>query len=178
MKRTLLLLFGLFLITFSAHSGAQTNQETTYQGTPVPFTQLGPKRSGPRWSFTSNSGIWDRRRMVIRDDEAWLDLWKRVHSPDPTHGPYTTLPPLPEIDFSSEMLIVVSSGARPTGGYGIIIDAIYGQQNQIEIVVRDVSPGKECIVTQSATQPVDIVRLPKTARSIVFREVGVVHECK
>jgi hypothetical protein len=116
--------------------------------------------------------------MVIRDREAWLDLWKRVHSPDPTHGPYATMPPFPEIDFSSEMLIAVTSGARPTGGYGIIVDAISQQQDQVEIVVRDVSPGKECIVTQSATQPVDIVRLPKTERSIVFREVGVVHECK
>ena len=116
--------------------------------------------------------------MVIRDREAWLDVWKRIHSPDPTHGPYSTLPPLPEIDFSREMLIVVTLGARPTGGYGIIVDAVYEQHDQLEVVVRSISPGKSCFVTQSTTQPVDIVRLAKTERSVVFRETDDVHKCK
>jgi hypothetical protein len=178
MKRALLFLLVLFLVSFSGHTALQANQETGDQGTPVPVTQLGPKRSGPRWSFTSNSGISDRLRMVIRDREAWLDVWKRIHSPGPTHGPSSTVPPLPEIDFSREMLIVVTSGARPTGGYGIIVDAAYERHDQFEIVVRTISPGKGCFVTQAVTQPVDIVRLPKTERSVVFREIEVVQECK
>jgi hypothetical protein len=178
MKGALLFLFVLFLISVSGRSALQANQETADQGTPVPVTQLGPKRSGPRWSFTGGSGIWDRRRMVIRDRETWFDVWKRIHSPDPTHGPYPTMPPLPEIDFSREMLVVVTMGERPTGGYAIIVDGVYERAKQIEIVVRSISPGRGCMETQSLTQPVDIVQLPKREGSIVFRDLEVVTQCK
>jgi hypothetical protein len=88
------------------------------------------------------------------------------------------LPPLPEIDFSREIVIVVALGVRPSGGYGIIVDGAYERDKQLKIVVRSISPGKGCIVTAALTQPVDIVRLPKTVRSVVFREAEVMHECK
>ena len=178
MKTGLLLLFFLFMVGPSGCSALQANQEISHQGTLVPVTQLGPKRSGPRWSFTDMSGIWEARRMVISDREAWLDVWKRIHSPDPTHGPYSNLPPLPEIDFAREMLIVVALGSRPTGSYGIIVDGAYEREKQLEIVVRSMSPGKGCFTTQAFTQPVDIVRLVKTKLPVVFRETEIVNECK
>ena len=128
MRRALLSLYVLFLVGLSGFLSVQANQEGTYQGRSVPITQLGPNRSGPRGSFTNLSGIWDSRRVVIRDNEAWLEMWKRIHSPDPTHGPYSNLPRLPEIDFAREMLIVVALGARPTGSYGIIIDGAYERE--------------------------------------------------
>jgi protease stability complex PrcB-like protein len=178
LKHTLLSLVIVLLITFSSCSVLSGARQASYPGKPVPITSLGPKRSGPRWSFANNSGLWDRLRVVIRDIGEWSDVWKRINSPDPTHGPYSPLPPLPEIDFSRDMLIVVALGARPTGSYGIIIDGAYEKDNRLEIVVRSVSPGKSCFVTQSYTQPVDIVRVARTERPVVFRETELVHECK
>src|SRR5712671_3246759 len=115
MKRALVSSLILLLISFSADSALRPNQGVAYQGTPVPITQLGPKRSGPRWSFTDVSGITDPLRMVIRDRDAWREMWKRVH-----HGQFPELPSLPEIDFSREMIVVAALGGRPTSGYGII----------------------------------------------------------
>ena len=178
MKRTLLSLFILLLISFSGYSVLRAAQEAAYPGTPVPITQVGPKRSGPRVSFTHHSGIWDPLRVVIRNREAWREVWKWIHSPDPYHGPVSELPPLPEIDFSREMVVVAALGGRPTGSYGIIVEGAYERGNRLEVVVRAQSPGKSCMVTQAVTQPVDIVRLPKSERSVVFRETEVVHECK
>ncbi|MBA3766557.1 MAG: protease complex subunit PrcB family protein [Acidobacteria bacterium] len=178
MNHALPSLLVLLLIGFPARSALRASQDTTAQGTPLPITQLGPKRSGPRFSLTLGSGIWDRRRMVIRDRETWSDAWKRIHSPGPTHDPYPTMPPLPAIDFSREMLVVVTMGERPTGGYAIIVDGVYERAKQIEIVVRNISPGRGCGTTQSLTQPVDIVQLPKREGSIVFRDLEVVNECK
>jgi hypothetical protein len=178
MKRALLSLVILLTISLSGYSTLRAIQETPHPGTPVTVTPLGPKRSGPRMSFTSNSGIGDPLRIVIRDGDAWREMWKRIHSPDADHDPISELPPLPEIDFSREIVVVVASGARANGGYAIIVDGAYERDDRLEIVVRSVSPGKGCFNVQMVTQPVDIVRLPKTERSVVFRENEVVHECK
>ena len=182
MERTLLSLFILLLISFSGHSVLRAPQEPAYPGTPVPITPLGPKRSGPRTSFTDSSGIGDRLRVVIRDRDAWRDVWQRIQSPvcslpNPPRGPLPELPPLPEIDFSREMLVVVALGGRPSSGYAIVVDGAYEQDNRLEIVVRSVSV-KGCAALAVMTAPVDIVRLPKTERAVVFRETEAVRECK
>ncbi len=176
MKYTLLTFFALLLISLPGHSILRTGQEGTNQGTPVPITPLRPKPcpscEPARVSFTYNSGLDDPLRVLIRDGEAWSQMWKRIHS----RG--WPLPPLPEIDFSREMVVVVALGARPTGGYGIIVDGAYERNDRLEIIIRKQTPGKTCFNTQSVTQPVDIVRLPKMERLVVFKEDEVVHECK
>lgn len=178
MKRALISFFVLLAISLSGNSTLRATQEPTHPGTPVPITPLGPKRSGPRMSFTSNSGIGDPLRIVIRNRDDWREMWKRIHSPDAEHDPISELPPLPQIDFSREMVVVVALGARATGGYDVIVEGAYQRNDRLEIVVRSMSPGKGCFSVQMITQPVDIVRLPKTERSVVFRENEVVHECK
>jgi hypothetical protein len=75
------------------------------------------------------------------------------------------------------MLIVVALGERPTGSYGIIVDSVYEREKELEILVRSISRVKCGLVIQSLTQPLDLVRLPKTELSVVFREIEV-DECK
>lgn len=177
MKYTLVISLALLLISFPGHSILQTGQEGANLGTPVPITPLRPKPcpscEQARVPFTLNSAIWDSLRVMIRDAEAWSKVWERIH-----HSPVSPSPPLPEIDFSREMVVVVALGQRPTGGYGIIVDRAYERDDRLEVTVRSQTPGKNCFLTQAVTEPVDIVRLPKTERSVVFRETEVVHECK
>jgi hypothetical protein len=176
MKRALLSLFILIPISFSGYTVLRATQEPATQGTPLPFTQLGPKRSGPHTSFAANSFLWDPLRVVIRDGDTWRDMWKRIHSPAPGRGPYPELPPIPEIDFSREMIVVVAMGRQPNSAFAIIIDGAYERDDRLEIVVRSVS-GKGCLAYSIITAPVDIVRLPRTERSVVFRETEVVPDC-
>jgi hypothetical protein len=170
MRRTLVPLFILILFSFSFDSFVRATQETALQGKSVPLVPLDPNRSEPRRSFTYNSGIEDPLRVVIRDRDAWRDIWKRIHRP------LGELPSLPEIDFSLEMVVVVALGARPTSGYGITVDRAYERDDQLEIVVRRASQ-KHCGVFSMMTAPVDIVRLPKTKHTVVFRETDFVHVC-
>ncbi len=170
MTRILLFLFVLFLAGFSDHLNASPNRQSVQQQTAVTITQLGPKRSGPRWSLLNYSGLKERVRLVVRDKEAWLDVWKRVQCPGSTPSP------LPDVDFTQEMLIVVALGEQSTGGYGIIVDSAYARNNQLEINVISYSV-KGCGQTQALTQPVDIVRLPRTNNSVVFRETEAIKNC-
>jgi hypothetical protein len=177
MNRALLYLFVVLLISIPDLRVLRAAQD--YQGRPVPITAMGPKRPGPRTSFTTGGGIWDQLRMVVRDRDAWLDVWKRIYSPGPGHGPYPELPPLPEIDFSREMVVVAAMGRRPSTSYAIIIDGAYERNDyRLEVVVRSVENRRGCMAMTMMTAPIDIVRLPKTERSVIFREIEVVPDCQ
>lgn len=93
-------------------------------------------------------------------------------------GKGLALPELPKIDFSREMIVMLALGTRPSGGYGIIVDKAYLRVGRLEKVVRKESPGRNCSVTMELTKPVDVVRLPKIDREVVFREKEIVHSCK
>jgi hypothetical protein len=180
----LILLF-LFATVMVFDSAVDLSQEVKPQGTPLAIVQLGPKRSGPRTSYAVVSGVSDRRRMVIRDRETWADVWKQINSgpvsftPGPGGETVPNLPPpAPQIDFSHNLLLVVTMGSKPTSGYALVVDGAYEHANQLEVVVRNVSPGRGCGTLQYVTQPVDIVEVEKREGSVVFRDVDVVTDCK
>ena len=182
--KPLILLF-LFATVMASHSAVDLSQEVKPQGTPLAMVQLGPKRSGPRTSYAVVSGFRDRRRMVIRDRETWADVWKQIYSGPISfswNGPGSEKvpnlpPPAPQIDFSHNMLLVVTMGSEPNGGYEIVVDGVYEHANQLEVVVRNVSPGRSCFNLHIVTSPVDIVELEKREGSVVFRDVDIVTDC-
>jgi hypothetical protein len=149
------------------------------QGKPVSITPMGRTISGQRMSFMTGSGIWDQFRLVVRDRDLWVEVWKRIHSidPDNLNSNGGQLPSLPEIDFSREIVIVAAMGRRPSSGYGIFIDSAYERNDRLEVVVRSVE-NRRCGGFTMMTAPVDIVRLPKTDRPVLFRETEVVLDCR
>lgn len=172
MKRVLVSLV-LFLISIPGLQVLRATQEATYQGKPVPITPMGPKRSGPRTSFGGSIFV-DPFRVVIRDRDTWNDIWKRIYQHHPINGPY---PELPEIDFSHEMVIFAAMGQQPSSGYEIIIDGAYERDDRLEVVVKSVNNLKCFGAYAVLTSPIDIVRLPKIERPVVFREIKVVPDC-
>ncbi len=171
MKLALLVCFVPFLAIVSQHSGRKETQEPICQGKAVPITLLGPKMSGPRVSFRSGGGIWEPLRLVIRDRAQLNDFWRRLHT-DPTHGPMSAIPPVPEIDFSREMVVVAAMGQRGSSAYGIIIDGACEVADHLEVFVRSIN-GRRCTALAIMTAPVDVVRLPRTDLPVVFRETEV-----
>jgi hypothetical protein len=181
--KAFILLFLLVSVGFS-DSAVNRSQEPKSQGTPLALNQLGPKRSGSRTSYSVVCGILDRRRMVIRDRETLADVWKQIYSGPisfsliPEGKPIPALPPPPpQIDFSRSMLLVVTMGSEPTSGYAIIVDGVYEHGNRLEVVVRNVSPGRSCGTFQSMTAPVDIVELEKREGLVIFRDLDIVTDC-
>jgi hypothetical protein len=169
MKDPLVLLS--LLLSMASPSALRNGQEVANPGTPVKVTRFRSYYPVP-WSFESDSGIPEPLQVVIRDGETWREMWKRIYRWS------SPLPLLPKIDFSKETVVVVALGGRPSGGYGIIIDRACERDDRLEIFVSSHSPGKGCFLTGSITAPVDIVMLPKTERSVVFRETEVVHDCR
>lgn len=137
-------------------------------GANVPVVRL---RSEP-YSFAFYSGLDKPDRIVIRDQVTWQIVWKDVW-----RG-FSEVPPLPDVDFSRQMILVAALGAHSTGGYGIMIDgANEGANGGISVTIRSISP-LNCLVTEAFTQPVDIARLPLRSGRVEFTEQSEVRRCQ
>lgn len=124
----------------------------------------------PITGFPSEKGF----REVIRNREEFIDFWKRLHGRVPPGG---FVIPLPEIDFSKEMIVVAAMGQRPSSGYSILIDGACEVDGQVEVFVSSVEELSCGIgVFPSMTAPADAVRLPRSDLPVVFRETQL--SCK
>jgi len=124
----------------------------------------------PITGFPSEKGF----REVIRNREEFIDFWKRLHGRVPPGG---YVMPLPEIDFSKEMIVVAAMGQRPSSGYSILIDGACEVDGQVEVFVSSVEELSCGIgVFPSMTAPADAVRLPRSDLPVVFRETQL--SCK
>lgn len=133
----------------------------------VPMERLG----GGDHAFSTFSGLSDSTRLVVRDSSAWRQLWFALNRP------FVPPPPLPPIDFAREMIIVAALGARPTGGYDIVIESAVRDSSGVEVDVRRSTPAAGCPVSAVMTQPVDLARVPIAPELPHFRERTVITPC-
>jgi hypothetical protein len=133
----------------------------------VPLARLRPEP----YSLTSYSGLHQPQRLVVRDEVAWREVWTAIwrgHSPEP---------PLPEVDFLQDMLVVVALGQRPMGGFGILADSAFTDNEELVIRVRTIAPGARCFTTGALTQPVDVARVPRMDLAVRFWDQPEVYDC-
>lgn len=118
----------------------------------------------------THSGIHTERRQVIRDSATWQSVWSEIFSD------VTPQPALPNVDFSTDMVLLVAQGDQATGGFGIFIDgAAMTLDGTLIVAVTSASPGPGCINTQQITQPVDVAVAAKAATVEFTERVGVFH---
>lgn len=110
------------------------------------------------------SGIEEKKYAIVTSREEWEKLWEKLHK-------FTApLPDLPVIDFTSEIVLGVFLGTRPTGGYSIEIYELRACDDRIRAFVKSQAPEPEDMVTTALTQPYHIVSLKATGKEIEFKE--------
>ncbi len=92
----------------------------------------------------------------IETQAGWDDFWSRHQ------GNLIPPPDLPQVDFSSEMVIAVVDRAEPSGGFRFEITGIEDVEGRLVVRVSKAIPGPDCIVTAVITQPFHIVRMAKS----------------
>jgi len=133
--------------------------------TPTPMPSPSPKEiTFKTISQGQYSGFSEAKNYVITNTNDWQSLWNKVY------GNVLSKPPLPEVDFNKSMVIAVSLGSKPTGGYDIKITGVKEREAEglIAISVEESSPGKDCIVSQALTSPYHIIETDKTDKEVVF----------
>jgi hypothetical protein len=173
-----------FVTTLALGFATQGTQPIVCRGKSLPIALLpGPKMTGPsmplRFGGTRefprppiHSFLTEKEfRLVINTRDEFSDFWTRFTAQiHPSNG---TLP-LPEIDFSKEMIVVAAMGQRPSSGYWIVIDGACEVDGQVEVFVSSLEGGISCGAALGVvTYPADAVRLPQTDLPVVFRETQV-----
>ncbi len=162
-------LLGGPLLCFLACTGEGTPRPgaPSLSGTPVTLTRF----RAESFAYAFNSGITAAMTLVVRDPVAWSQLWESIHAFE------DSAPPLPEVDFSREMVVAVGLGNRSSGGYDVLLARAVGDESGLRIEVVETRPGQGCATTLAMTQPVDLARTPRREGPVQFITTQRVRAC-
>jgi len=111
-------------------------------------------------------------RLAVLDTADWAAIWKRIVG---TGSPA----PVPSVDFSREMLLIVGMGQAPCMGYQINVDTVFRDKDKrIYAVVRERHHGSRCGCLNEVVSPVDVIRVPRTVRPVTFLERRETNVCE
>lgn len=122
-------------------------------------------------AFALYSGVNTPENLVIRDATAWGALWQGIHA---TTDP---VPPLPDVDFSHEMIVAAALGTRNSGGYNVLLTQASEDSGGVQVQVVETKPGADCATTQALTQPIDLGRMERRDGPVRFVVSQQVMQC-
>ena len=97
--------------------------------------------------------LYARNTYAISDNESWADLWNNMHNRS------LSIPKLPIVNFTTDLIIAVFQGKCPTTGYMTTITKIILTMDHYVVYVDEICPGPNCITFQAVTQPYHIVKI-------------------
>lgn len=109
------------------------------------------------------SGLKPGGVRVVRDEAHWRELWSE-HT-----APMMPRPPVPSVDWGTDMVLCIALGARPTGGYGIEIESIERQGDRLVVDAIEKKPAPDAIEPQVVTHPYVFVTTPRSADRVELR---------
>ena len=105
--------------------------------------------------------------QLITTQADLVSAWNRAY------GSRLTLPPLPEVNFPQETVLAVFSATKPTGGYGLEVQDVTLDGNDLYIDLLETEPAPDAITTQALTTPWLLVRVLRgDVNAAWFREPG------
>lgn len=158
-KRVSILLLGLLAAASGCRRGGQA-------AAPEPWTPLPP---AVRLFYDNGGGIQDSVRVVIRSAEEFAALWRQATSLQ------TSPPPVPEVDFEREMVIVVGAG-RMTTEDQIQVDSLGLRRTlapdgrSIQVLSAMIRIAEGCRRFQIDAYPLEIVRVRRFDGPVDFVE--------
>ena len=144
-----LLLAGLALLMFAACGGGGDS--------PVPPIEIAVLRL--EGNFYGN---WPVQSYVARTDSEWSRIWD-LH--DPMQSP---VPARPVVDFAAYTIAGISQGWGPTGCDGLVILRITDEPEQVRVAYRRLVVPAFAVCTASLVPLLIFVKIPATAKPIVF----------
>ena len=129
----------------------------------VPFEKVGQGQL---------SGYTEALNMVINDSTTWNAVWERVEA-----SCFEYCSPVPNVDFSSKMILAVFLGQEGSMSYTIEITHVQQTGNSIMVQIRVETVPISCPVAQTITEPFDIVEVSKTSLNVTFTTETIVLPC-
>ena len=110
------------------------------------------------------SGLRDPARLVIREPGRFAQVWRDAY------GAYEPAPPVPDVDFSRDMVIMVAMGEQRSGGNAIEVTNVVAVGSRLVVEVKTAVPGPGCATHDALTQPHDMVKVPALSAVVQFHD--------
>jgi hypothetical protein len=91
---------------------------------------------------------------LVRDEDEWTRHWAGSSSRRLFE------PPVPPVDWPTEMCVVVALGTRSNGGFGVLIGTMHVFEDRLTVVAWEIRPGHNCATTRGVTHPFQAVAAP------------------
>src|SRR5262245_34475250 len=150
-------------------AGACSHPSAPTSKTPLSMVRFRAERS----SFAVFSRFDAAQNYVVRERDEWLRTWVLLFPGGPTSLP----PPLPEVDFSREMVVVAALGSRPSSGFEIVFTAATQTDGAVTMELETRTPSPRCVTATVITAPVDIARVPRRNGQVLFRPTPMEVNC-
>ena len=115
-----------------------------------------------------NSQLAHSERKVVTDSAQWAETWPFIRD--------NAIEKVPPVDFARHMVVIVALGTRPSTGYDITVDSTAAGSRERLLFVRVTTTGS-CPAGAALTQPLDVVRVPRTRLPVRFVEDTVQVKC-
>ncbi|MGB0887377.1 MAG: protease complex subunit PrcB family protein [Vicingaceae bacterium] len=160
MKKILLTSTILVLIIFQLSCNCTKNAKPTTSN--LSFTEL---KSGNASDYNNAETI------KINTKEEFKPVWEKCYAK------YDRKPALPEIDFNTNMLVVIALGERNSGGYSLQVEKVIESKNTITITATETKPGVNCASASVMVYPFQIILLPKNNKKVVVAKNIKINDC-
>lgn len=117
-----------------------------------------------------DSGLTNEGQQVVRNQTDWARVWGDLHA----HA--SPAPPLPDIDFGRDIIVVTAMGERPDSCYNIEVAEVIVRGGRVSIrVVQTTTVGCACATV--ITHPVHVIRVRLVLPGIDFDVVQRTENC-
>lgn len=141
-------------------------------GTPVAFSTLPAEHETLVHSEHGSYDFEERQNIVVRSEDDYAAFWKAMH------GRRSPTPARPAVDFSSETVVAVMMGLRPSGGYTIEIKDLTSTSSTIRAEVALTVPGKSCPLPYVLTSPFHIIKVNAVTSEFTFEDTQQTRTCE
>ena len=107
------------------------------------------------------SQIDTSRQVIVKTPAEFAALWKS-HAADRR---------MPDVDFTTNMVVGIFLGSRPTAGYGAEIVSALPESGVLVVKYRETRPSPDLIAAQMLTSPFHLVSVPKLDGPVRFEKL-------
>jgi hypothetical protein len=171
MKTTLAFIAGAAALLGCGAEHSKQRLHVELPGSPVAVSEYQLGRPPPPADLHQYSGYTDPARLIIRSQTEWASAWVRIN--DGAHP----MPPLPEVNFDTDMVVLAAAGTRPSGGFDITITDAALDAGALRVGVVETTPGAGCFVAAVITFPVAVARVARHDGPVEFVDATVGVPC-
>lgn len=108
---------------------------------------------------------FQKENFVISSEKQWKDFLNKLDGTNKVSSRFDSV-----IDFDNAIVLVAVDKVRNSGGFGIKIIELKDEKEKLSVVVQHTGPKPTDMVTMAITQPINIVKIKKTNKEIIFVE--------